>query len=176
VPACAGDCDDSGDVTVNELILGLASALYGQIRCPACDRNRDGVIAINELVSAVNSALQGCPTAATPTATAPVTLAAIQQTIFSPRCAIPTCHNAATRAGGLILDPEHAYADLVGVQSLIPTELLRVDAGRPDESFLLVKLDGPPPGQGSRMPLGGPFLSAAEVQLIRDWIAQGARP
>ena len=81
-------------------------------------------------------------------------------------------------AGNLVLDADHAYAQLVGVEPFIDTAraagLLRVDPGHPENSFLLVKLEGPPPDQGSRMPLTGPLLSAtAEIRLIRDWIAQG---
>jgi hypothetical protein len=48
---------------------------------------------------------------------------------------------------------------------------LRVDPGHPENSFLLVKLEGPPPDQGSRMPLTGAPLTDAEIQRIRDWIA-----
>jgi hypothetical protein len=180
VPACVGDCDGSGEVSVNELILGVASSLDGEIHCPACDRNGDGEIEISELVAAVNSALDGCPSTPTPTPVPPVTFTTIQETIFSPRCNLPTCHTAAAKAGNLILDPDHAYAALVGVEPNIDTARLaglkRVDAGHPENSFLLVKLQGPPPDQGSRMPLGGPYLSDAEVQLIRNWIAQGAQP
>jgi hypothetical protein len=63
-PACAGDCDASGDVSINELLLGVnivvASAAPGQ--CLAMDVNGDQNVAVNELVQAVNAALGGCPT------------------------------------------------------------------------------------------------------------------
>jgi len=66
----------------------------------------------------------------------------------------------------------------VGVPPTVDTAraagFLRVDPGKPENSFLIVKLDGPPPGEGSRMPLTGALLTDAEVQLISDWIAQGA--
>lgn len=46
--------------------------------------------------------------------------------------------------------------------------------GAPCESVLVQKL-GPGPPFGARMPLDGPpFLDAAELQLISDWIAEGA--
>jgi hypothetical protein len=178
IPACVGDCDGSGAVTVAELVLAVASALDGEVRCAACDRDRDGAIEIGELVTAVNSALDGCAPTPTPTTTAAPELAVIQRTIFSPRCAIPSCHTAQANAGNLILDPDHAYTDLVGVEPSVESAriagLLRVDAGHPENSFLLVKLGDPPPDQGSPMPLGGPPLSDGEIQLIRDWIARGA--
>jgi hypothetical protein len=48
-------------------------------------------------------------------------------------------------------------------------------AGAPCDSILPHKI-GPTPAFGSRMPLNGPpYLSDDEIQLIRDWIAEGAR-
>jgi hypothetical protein len=52
--------------------------------------------------------------------------------------------------------------------------MLRVDAGNPDNRFLLSKLTGPPLGQGSRMPLTGGYLTDTQVELIRAWILAGA--
>ena len=178
IPACPGDCDGDGAVAVNELILGVRSALDGEILCAACDRNGDGMVTIAELVAAVSAALSGCPLTPTPTATVVVSLDVIQRTIFSPRCAIPTCHTAQAMAGSLVLDADSAHDELVAVEPFIDTAraagLLRVDPGHPENSFLLVKLEGPPPDQGSRMPLTGILLNASEIQLVRDWIAAGA--
>jgi hypothetical protein len=49
-------------VTVNELIIGVNIALgnTGVGACPAFDRNGDGMVSINELILAVNAALDGC--------------------------------------------------------------------------------------------------------------------
>jgi len=62
-PACAGDCDDSGEVSINELLLGVNILINGTAldECPAMDTNGDGVITVNELVQAVNVALDTCP-------------------------------------------------------------------------------------------------------------------
>lgn len=49
-----------------------------------------------------------------------------------------------------------------------------VVAGDPCGSALLTKLRGSGL-QGSRMPIGAPPLSEATVQVIHDWIAEGAR-
>lgn len=172
---CAGDCDGDGAVTVAELIGGVASALGGGAPCDAIDRNGDGRITVAELVAAVAAALDGCPSVATPTATATVGLADVQAAIFSPRCAIAPCHDSSVAAGGLVLEEGAAFDQLVGVAPMIEAAhaagQLRVDPGRPENSFLLVKLLGPPLGQGSRMPLVGPPLSEEEIQLVRDWIA-----
>jgi len=60
--ACAGDCGVDGQVTIDDLVRGVATALGTQplSNCPSLDGDGDGRVAINELVSAVRSALEGC--------------------------------------------------------------------------------------------------------------------
>jgi len=178
--ACPGDCNHDGMVAINELIGGVGDALGNGAPCRALDLNGDGMVTISELVTAVNMALGGCPATPTPTVTAAAMFDEIQRNIFSPRCAIATCHNPASKTGNLNLAPGSAYDQLVGVAPTVDTAreagLLRVDPGHPENSFLLIKLTGPTPDQGSRMPLTGPLLTDAEIGLIRAWIAQGAQP
>ena len=66
---CVGDCDGSGDVSVNEIIIGvnIALGLAPATMCEAMDRNGDGMVSIDELLAAVNAALDGCPALPTPT-------------------------------------------------------------------------------------------------------------
>jgi len=177
---CRGDCDGNGAVSVSELIRGVGDALQATHNCPAMDFDESGTVSVGELVAAVRSALAGCTPPPTPTATLPATLQSIQTTIFSPRCAVPTCHDSSFHSGDLILQADESYAALVEVKPAIDTArmagLLRVDPGDPENSFLLVKLQGPPPDQGSRMPLTGILLNDEEVGLIRAWIAAGALP
>ena len=45
--------------------------------------------------------------------------------------------------------------------------------GQPCASILFQKVSDAPP-YGSRMPLGGPYLSQTQLALIHDWIAEGA--
>lgn len=181
-PACPGDCNGDGMVTVAELISGVNAALDGGPACPAFYLDGDVTVGMRELIAAVKAALSGCPAAPTPTATLPPTLNAIQTHIFSPRCAIPACHDAVTHVENLDLSAGGAYSQLVGVAPDTDVArlkgLLRVDAGNPNNSFLLVKLEGPPAlsaDEGLRMPETGPVLTDAETQLINDWIAQGAQ-
>lgn len=178
---CAGDCNENGEVSIDELIAAVGIALdpaSDPTICAGFDPNLDGQITINELVQFVGSALDGCDVGPTPTATRPATFAEIQQAIFAPRCAITTCHDDEFESGDLNLTADDAYDELVNVppdiESAANQGLLRVDDFDPDNSFLLIKLIGPPLGQGSRMPLVGDPLSADEIQLIRDWIAAGA--
>jgi hypothetical protein len=172
---CDGDCNSDGAVTVNELVVCVNMALGTSDACHACDANGDGTVTINEIIAAVNAALNGCP--ALPT----VTLAQIQDTIFTPSCATVGCHSGASPTGSLSLEGGQSYAQLVNVAPLVPLAAqageLRVDPGHPENSFLLVKVSGtPPPGEGSPMPLTGNALTPAEVEMIRDWILEGANP
>lgn len=61
--SCVGDCDSSGDVTVDEIItmvnIGLGSQAVSA--CLAGDSNGDGQVTVDEIVTAVNNALNGCP-------------------------------------------------------------------------------------------------------------------
>ncbi|HVO22051.1 MAG TPA: CARDB domain-containing protein [Candidatus Margulisiibacteriota bacterium] len=61
-PPCAGDCDASGGVTVEEIVLGVNIALDSLPigRCPVADANTDGTVTVDELLVAVNNALNGC--------------------------------------------------------------------------------------------------------------------
>jgi Ca2+-binding EF-hand superfamily protein len=61
-PACGGDCNGDGKVTVGELITAVNVALGKQPvqRCLPVDRDSNGMVSISELVAAVNRALNGC--------------------------------------------------------------------------------------------------------------------
>src|SRR5262249_39716064 len=61
VPSPA-DCDDSGQVRVDEVVRAVAIALEQQplAGCTAADRDHDGKIMVNELVLAVNALLHSC--------------------------------------------------------------------------------------------------------------------
>jgi hypothetical protein len=74
------------------------------------------------------------------------------------------------------LAPKTAYASLVGVKST-ESALNRVEPGKPDDSYLVRKIEGTHAaagGTGDRMPAGGGPLPAAKIEMIRAWIEQGA--
>jgi hypothetical protein len=112
------------------------------------------------------------------------TFAQIQATTFTTTCITVGCHNAhdAPLAGQLNLEAGEAYAALVGATPANPAAqtagLKRVDPGKPDTSFLFVKLTLPQifdPDFGSRMPLGQELpLDAQQIEHIRAWILRGA--
>ncbi len=100
------------------------------------------------------------------------TLAALQANVFTPVCA--GCHAGATAPAGLRLDTlDNSYSQLVGVSSVEVSSLRRVNPGNPNDSYLVQKLEGSA-AVGARMPFGGPYLDAATIALVRQWIADGA--
>lgn len=101
------------------------------------------------------------------------TLQSIQDQVFTPACT--GCHAGGAAPQGLRLDAANSYAMLVGVASSQSAGVLRVAPGRPDDSYLVQKLEGHA-AVGARMPLGGPYLDAAQVAVIRQWIVGGALP
>lgn len=62
-PPCTGDCNHSGEITVNELITGVSIAL-GTLplsTCPEFDCANTGRVDVACLITSVNAALSGCP-------------------------------------------------------------------------------------------------------------------
>jgi len=172
---CEGDCNSDGTVTVNEVVVCVNMALGTSDACHACDANGDGTVTINEIIGAVDAALNGC--GAVPT----VTLAEIQESIFTPLCATLGCHSGPSPTGNLSLEDGQSHTQLVNVAPFVTLAAqagqLRVDPGHPENSFLLVKVSGAVPlGEGSPMPLTGNPLTATQIDMIRDWILEGAKP
>ena len=62
MPPCVGNCDGSGDVTVDEILtmVNIALANTPVTACDAGDANHDGQITVDEILTAVNNALNGC--------------------------------------------------------------------------------------------------------------------
>jgi len=100
------------------------------------------------------------------------TFSSIQANVLTPMCI--GCHAGAAAPAGLRLDASSSYALLVGVPSAEGGSVLRVAPGNPGGSYLVQKLEGSA-AVGARMPLGGPYLDAATLAVIRQWIADGAK-
>jgi len=98
----------------------------------------------------------------------------IQANVFTKSCALSGCHVGAAAPFGLKLDEGNSYALLVDILSGQAPATLRVKPFDPDGSYLIQKLEGT--GGGSRMPLGGPSLPQATIDVIRQWITEGALP
>jgi mono/diheme cytochrome c family protein len=102
-----------------------------------------------------------------------LTFAQIQSQIFTPVCAKAGCHAAGSSPSGLVLAAGQSYGNLVGRPSA-ESPLARVSPGNPDASYLILKLRGDPSITGERMPLGGPYLAAAQIDGVAAWIRAGA--
>lgn len=66
-----------------------------------------------------------------------------------------------------------SYAMLVDVPSSQNNTILRVAPNDPDNSYLIQKLEGTA-GTGAQMPLNGAPLPQAQIDVIRQWITDGA--
>lgn len=100
------------------------------------------------------------------------TFSSIQANIFTPICT--QCHAGASAPLSFSLQAGFSYDQLVGVPSVEVPALFRVDPRQPDNSYLVMKIEGAPGITGGRMPLGLSPLSAEQIAAIRAWIADGA--
>jgi hypothetical protein len=107
-------------------------------------------------------------------ASGPVTadFQSIQDNVFTPICS--KCHIGASAPEGLELDAAHSYGLLVGVPSVEEPNLERVDPGNPDQSYMVLKIEGAPGILGGQMPLGETPLPQDTINAIRQWISNGA--
>jgi hypothetical protein len=114
-------------------------------------------------------------TLVTPTTLEPK-LSSIQSNIFSTTCAVSGCHLGASAPLGLDLSAGSSFAKLVGVPSGQVPALKRVDPSKPDDSYLIAKIEGNAKmlAGTQRMPFGRAALSAEQINAIRQWISAGA--
>lgn len=86
-------------------------------------------------------------------------------------CAIRGCHIGPTAKKGLDLTEEKLFQSLVNVPSRDVPALKLVQPGKPQQSYLLMKIIGDAQIKGDPMPRRGSALSEAQVKAISDWIA-----
>jgi hypothetical protein len=123
----------------------------------------------------------------------PYSFEAVSAILTSPTCtASATCHQGGLGAGGMLHfdTPAHAYAAIVGVRSTELTTMNIVEPGDSTRSFLYQKVsrtmtqlymipgcDNATQSCGVTMPMvagPSPFLTTAQLETIRGWIASGA--
>ena len=97
----------------------------------------------------------------------------IQSNVFTPTCAVSGCHTGAGAPQGLRLDETNSYGLLVDQPSSQVPATLRVAPGDPDNSYLIRKLEGTA-SVGAQMPLNGAPLEQSTIDIIRQWITDGA--
>lgn len=100
------------------------------------------------------------------------TLTSIQEQVFTPICS--RCHIGAAAPRGLQLDSvDNSLAFLVDFPSVGVPSILRVSIGDADNSYLIQKLLGTA-AVGGQMPLGGSPLPTETIDVIKQWINEGA--
>jgi hypothetical protein len=121
----------------------------------------------------------------------PATYTRVWSLVLQPKnCGNMYCHGAGAGALKLATKAE-AYAALVGVAAsgseCRDSGMLRVEPSAPEASLLLEKLEKKQPSCGDAMPVGTWFEpecvsnntsmcnSLADLKLVRDWIAAGAK-
>jgi len=138
------------------------------------------------LVGAACAVLASCDeklaSVAGPTPNLEPTFASIQREIFEStdsagRSACTSCHSNTGRApsGGLNLNHDVAYEQLVAATSRAKPGAVRIIPGDPDNSYLIQKLEGAAGIVGRRMPQNGPpYLTDGQILIVRRWITIGA--
>jgi len=97
----------------------------------------------------------------------------IQSNVFTPSCASSNCHAGGGASAGLNLEAANSYAELVGIASTQDSATQRVNAGSPINSYLIHKLENTAV-TGAQMPPGGTPLPQTSIDIIRQWITDGA--
>lgn len=98
----------------------------------------------------------------------------VQALVFTKSCAFSTCHGAFLPEQGMSLSEGQAYRAIVNVESKTNPGRFRVVPSDPDNSILSQALLGPVGTDLGRMPKDNPALDAQRIQLVHDWIEQGA--
>jgi hypothetical protein len=108
----------------------------------------------------------------------PISFANDVQTIFT--TSSPPCTNCHPSAAGMNLTAGSSYGSIVNQNASEVPAMKRVRPFMPDSSYLVHKIQGTQNtvgGSGARMPLGcsgNGCLSNASINIIRNWILQGA--
>jgi hypothetical protein len=146
----------------------LASAAAVALNLAGCAGNGDGLNAKGLPPGSASSGGGGTGT------TEPFTadFQSIQDNVFTPIC-VP-CHSGASAPKGLMLDATNSYNLLVGHPSTEVPSLDRVKPDDPDNSYIIIKLQDGAGIVGSQMPLGETPLPQATIDVIRQWITNGA--
>jgi hypothetical protein len=116
----------------------------------------------------------GCPS---------VSLSTNIQPIFNRSCSqSAACHAGGSPPQDLNLQVGQTYGQTVGVRATEKAGEIRVKPGKPDDSFLIKKIEFTPGTPGLQMPVGCPgaptqgavCLSPDDIAAIRQWITDCA--
>jgi hypothetical protein len=105
------------------------------------------------------------------------------QPIYDAGCAFAGCHVTASAQNGLDLSRGNSYQDTVNAPVFQKPGAKQVVPGKPNESYLLQKIEATPGIAGVPMPQGCPgaalggarCLTGDEMAAIRTWITECAQ-
>jgi hypothetical protein len=158
------------------LVAAVASA--AALGVSACGGgNQDGAPAASPPPAAAPPPVAAPPPAETAVPTGPPVAYDRVQAVFE-KYGCTACHPGVNPS--LDLTEGKSYDALVGIPALEDPNLYRVVAGDPGKSFLYLKVGGDAPvadipAIGVRMPPQAPPIDEADMELIRNWILQGAK-
>lgn len=102
----------------------------------------------------------------------------IQTQTLDRTCNSGSCHGGSFPKALLDLTPSKSYVQLLGnpIQNTAASTRYRalVVPGKPDSSFLYIKLKNPRSDEGAQMPERLSAIPANELEAIRLWIQRGA--
>jgi hypothetical protein len=112
------------------------------------------------------------------TQTSATTLVSFSQNVvvvLGQHCAVVGCHIPGSPPNGLVMTPSQAYSNLVGVPVVEYPSLLRVKPSDAADSYVYLKVTNTAPS-GTQMPppSTGDSLSNTEINILKDWINEGA--
>lgn len=90
--------------------------------------------------------------------------------IFEDNCTTAGCHTGTAPMMGLKLTADEYYARTINQPSTEKPQLMRIKPGKPDSSYLVMKILGTPGIIGSRMPFGRDPLTDDEITAIVEWV------
>ena len=158
----------------NAIVCSLAA--LGCLTFTGCSSGDDDT---SSSTDAGKSGMAGMPSTAAPAAKWSEIYPMFFPMSTNARC--HACHGAppndvANGNLGVGMTQDSAYAALVGKKSMSSRcmQATIVEQGKPDESLMLQKLSPNPPC-GNRMPIGGTPFTDTQLEMIRSWIAAGAK-
>lgn len=104
----------------------------------------------------------------------------IQKQVLNQSCALSSCHDSQSQAGGLLLETGASHSSLINQDPANPAAAgagwKRVVPNDTVNSYVLHKVTGDLPSSafGERMPFGKPKLPRVLRELIEVWIQNGA--
>lgn len=109
--------------------------------------------------------------------TGSATFADVYSKVLTGSCAGGYCHGGTAGGWTVKSDAASTYTQLVDKTSSACSGLKKVEPGQPEKSSLYLKLRGSFMGvcTGNKMPTGG-SVTATQLEMVRSWIAGGAKP